>query len=1005
MAKTPSASTAPRAAGRAGTAGRGDSPFDAEAIVVGSGFGGAVTACRLAQAGFDVLVLERGRRYEQDDFPALPSGAEMLPDLRRWRWQEDQGLWDVADLEEIVAVQAAGYGGGSLIYANVHLRPPAEVFDDRWPEAYRGGQGLQGFYDLAAHMLEVEPVSAHPAFESAIVKANQMEQAAGHLGRKTFHPPLAIRYGDGPNLHGVSRKPCNSCGNCCAGCRHEAKNTLDVTYLAIAERHGARAMTQCEVTGLRDLGDEGWEVRCLDHLRALNVRLRARYVFLCAGSIHSTLLLARARLRESARGVQALVGVGYFPGADAIGLVYDTKHEQFPSFGPTITTAIVHWDEEKPESFFLVEDGGYGRQLERIMGVLRAPAWAGRNRLSTEGRAAVGPSPKTPPPAPPLETSTGSGVLPQLDAVLDAVAKGDFRNLLGRDAREAFSAFVDELRGPLLLPPLVDATLERALRGMYARTWPLKYLDPGGPLLRLATWLAKRIGYCLLGQPPVLAGHVLRAMLSGADLDRAGFARQVLGVDSDRASRRAMFLCMGRDAATGLLRHDARRDRLVADLDLFGLAPGYANEERLMKALARALGGELRTNPAWAFLGKPVTVHNQGGCRMSDEGEPGVTTDEGQVRGCDGLYVLDGAILCGSIGANPSATIMAIAERNVLAFIRKHRSRSWPAGEPSAGAEEYRRQCEGAREWAKRAKREEWDIRPPPRGAAAVKLENRPLGLRFLETMQGYYAPASAALRVDARSRNPVTSDLHGDGYYRKHETAGCPEFPIKLKLAVSVENLAAFFEDERHEMRLRGTITLRLPDAAPHRKETRRVEGSLQLMVRRVKPHAEMDARRRRAQEAVTGRPYRARADGEALHRERFLRYDLSFSDAAGRPWRLKGYKRIRKQRGIDTWRATSSLFCRLHGPLAGGATALRRSTLSGAGVVHVDFTSFLRRQLPSMRVTPRDEDPARKTWALAKFAAFFFGNLQRIYLPELGSVLDNVLRAQIGDERHHPL
>src|SRR5437899_6275131 len=107
-----------------------------DAIVVGSGFGGAVTACRLSQAGFNVLVLERGRRYEAKDFPSLLHDDMLLPDLRHWRWQSEHGLWDILDLEELISVQAAGYGGGSLIYANVHIRPPPAVFNDKWPEIY-----------------------------------------------------------------------------------------------------------------------------------------------------------------------------------------------------------------------------------------------------------------------------------------------------------------------------------------------------------------------------------------------------------------------------------------------------------------------------------------------------------------------------------------------------------------------------------------------------------------------------------------------------------------------------------------------------------------------------------------------------------------------------------------------------------------------------------------------------------------------------------------------------
>ena len=101
------------------------------AVVIGSGFGGAATACRLAQAGFDVAILERGKRYPKHSFPrnykSLSGG---------WVWSQGQGLFDVKPLHEMQVVQAAGWGGGSLIYANVHLRPVPDVFAQGWPAGY-----------------------------------------------------------------------------------------------------------------------------------------------------------------------------------------------------------------------------------------------------------------------------------------------------------------------------------------------------------------------------------------------------------------------------------------------------------------------------------------------------------------------------------------------------------------------------------------------------------------------------------------------------------------------------------------------------------------------------------------------------------------------------------------------------------------------------------------------------------------------------------------------------
>src|SRR5438128_8955755 len=102
-----------------------------DAVVVGSGFGGSVAACRLAQAGFSVTVLERGRRYDHNPFP-----RNWKDPADGWLWQVRQGLFELKHFSHMMVVQGAGLGGGSLIYANVHLRAPHEVFNRGWPAAY-----------------------------------------------------------------------------------------------------------------------------------------------------------------------------------------------------------------------------------------------------------------------------------------------------------------------------------------------------------------------------------------------------------------------------------------------------------------------------------------------------------------------------------------------------------------------------------------------------------------------------------------------------------------------------------------------------------------------------------------------------------------------------------------------------------------------------------------------------------------------------------------------------
>jgi choline dehydrogenase-like flavoprotein len=977
-----------------------------EAIVIGSGFGGAVAACRLAQDGYRVLVLERGRRYEAGDFPALPAEPGLLPDVKRWSWPLDHGLWDVVDLEEVVSVQAAGYGGGSLVYANVHLRPPRAVFDDRWPRAYRGRKLLDPYFDLAATMLEVEPATRHPKF-AAFTKSKELERVATELGRKDhfFYPPLAVQFKAGPNAHGVEQNACTACGRCSTGCPEKAKNTLDHNYLALAERHGARVVTECEVTRFVELEDGRFRVECIDHLEGHDVSYEAKYLFVCAGSVHSTRLLARATLVQKA--VKTRVGVGYFPGGDALGMIYDTRSPQHPELGPTITTTVVHG--EAPGRFFLLQDGGYANELARLLGMVRAPAWVGRNRLSKAESAQEA--------LPPAEN--GDLQLPSpLDDILKAVQGGQFGGKMASEQlRAAWPKLLAELKGPLLLPAVVDRTIDLSIRARYASSRLFKRWDADKPPLSWLTAAQRWLIRYFMGTNDVLAERALRAVLTQGGLSAAGVAREMFGYDARGAAHRTMLLAMGRDAAPGVLQYYDEGDRLLADLDLYHLARGYSNEELLMTDVARQLGGELRTNPAWAFLGKPITVHNQGGCRMSDSIEFGVLDPNGAVHGYDSLFVLDGAALCTSVGVNPSATITAVAEHHIDHFLQQHT----PERPNAEGRAEYRRQRERAVAFGNAP--HDFPLEPPE--LAPVPFVAQPLGLRFDESMTGYF--------------NPSSETPKNDDDYRVREKRGRPVYSLRVDLRLSAPNLASFWEDETHQLDADGLVTLVLPGETRAR-ELRTTGGRVELMVPRYKPHgippdqperlmaqefalrgeaafAELTQEERQllGQTVFRGRRHKTVFGNPPPHAERFLKYWLPFT-CAGEGYLIYGYKRVRDDPGFDAWRDTSSLFVRLH-RTQGEPDVWNEPTtgFAGAGVIHVDMNEFMFKQLPSMVVAegidpirrppnvppqdhPENVDPARAAWAIGKFGWFFFGSLQRVYAPELGKVLETFFRLSEG-------
>lgn len=154
-----------------------------DAIVIGTGFGGAVSACRLAQANFRVGVFERGHRYPPAPFPRDSK------DPTGWFWQFGRGLFDIRALSEMTTVQAAGYGGGSLVYANVQMRPPRSAFDNGWPPGY-SLDALAPYYELVCYMLDVKPITAASAPPP---KAPLMKDAAS---RRALGPVLPSQPGD-----------------------------------------------------------------------------------------------------------------------------------------------------------------------------------------------------------------------------------------------------------------------------------------------------------------------------------------------------------------------------------------------------------------------------------------------------------------------------------------------------------------------------------------------------------------------------------------------------------------------------------------------------------------------------------------------------------------------------------------------------------------------------------------------------------------------------------------
>ncbi|WP_437674520.1 GMC oxidoreductase [Sorangium sp. So ce131] len=345
-----------------------------DSVVIGSGFGGAVASCRLAQAGQRVAILERGRRYPMHSFPRDWGNLS-----KGWLWREGQGLFDVKPINEMLVVQGAGYGGGSLIYANVHLRPEPDVFAKGWPKGV-DREALDPYFDLVGYMLDIKPIGA--AGGALPAKALLMKKVAKALKREDqfFYPNIAVDLGEPGVVHrnkfGVPQSGCNHCGECDVGCNIHAKNTLDHNYLALAERHGADVYTQCEVVRIAPTAS-GYAVTYKDQRQGgLLAGVEATSVFVCAGAVNSTELLLRCRDdHRTLPRISARLGHGYSANGDFLALAVCPEEIVKPTSGPTITTGIVFsrgTGEDK--IWFVLEEGGFPRAVAQLLGLIESKA-------------------------------------------------------------------------------------------------------------------------------------------------------------------------------------------------------------------------------------------------------------------------------------------------------------------------------------------------------------------------------------------------------------------------------------------------------------------------------------------------------------------------------------------------------------------------------------------------------------------------------------------------------
>ncbi|HRE17866.1 MAG TPA: GMC family oxidoreductase N-terminal domain-containing protein [Rhodocyclaceae bacterium] len=571
-------------------------PTEFEAIVVGSGFGGAVMCARLAKRWpGKVLLLERGKEYPLGSFPRSPHGlgdnvwyqpsAEGRGRARRAKPRRkadiSTGLFDIRHFDQIDTVTAAGLGGGSLIYANVFLPPPAQVFEQGWPEQLRRTT-LEPYYEIARSVLGARPIPpwSGPQDRRYIERTVRFREFAKSEGLVSRDPDLCVFFGQGysydgkaepteigvqeANRFGARQTSCTYCGECDIGCNVHAKNTTDHNYIhAARQRYGARVETEALVERITPLsaagqpdpqadGSHGYAVvyrQLKNEVDGGTVTVTAQRVVVSAGTLGSNELLLRCRdVEETLPNISPRLGTGFSGNGDFLSFAIDGNKSMDATYGPVITQYTDHhlFTPLAGKAAFVLEDASY-----------------------------------------PTQVAAAIAALP--------------------------------------LQPL-------------ARLW----------------WMLKQI-----------VSFVCNPLYPGRKQSSVGHLLERL-VKHDLSQYSAVLLCMGLDRANGKLK--LKQGWLDIDWPQASNMPLYDGILGLCKRFTKFIGGrKFLPMPTWLWpVHNNVTVHPLGGCAIADSPAAGVVSAapgrRGQVFGYEGLYVADGSLMPTALGANPCATIAALAE-------------------------------------------------------------------------------------------------------------------------------------------------------------------------------------------------------------------------------------------------------------------------------------------------------------------------------------------------------
>ena len=320
--------------------------FDYDFVVIGSGFGGSVSALRLAEKGYSVCLIERGRRWQNENY------AKTNWQFWKWLWAPglfSTGIQSLTFLKNVLALTGSGVGGGSLVYCAVLLEPPRPFYDDpQWKHLDSDWQKtLAPFYQTARRMLGVtENPKLWPSDEL-------LHDYAKDIGREAFFKPteVGIYFGDAEkevpdpyfNGQGPPRKGCDFSGRCMVGCRQGGKNSLDRNYLYLAEKLGARIIPKTNAVEITELENGGYSITTQNSTGWFNSRkkrIAARGVVVSAGALGTTQLLLKSKQSGALSNLSDQLGKTVRTNSEVLaGVTSNDKNANF-SEGISITSSL-----------------------------------------------------------------------------------------------------------------------------------------------------------------------------------------------------------------------------------------------------------------------------------------------------------------------------------------------------------------------------------------------------------------------------------------------------------------------------------------------------------------------------------------------------------------------------------------------------------------------------------------------------------------------------------------